>query len=545
MEYQQTPGSVRPFSSTNPFRTDGVTSNVQSGYPNNSNWNPYDTPQTGQNKVETTPMYNNSNGPDTYAARPVMTKRNSTNPFLDDAAITPEHSELFSPQQYESGSRAQFSSPQYKDPPQHMTAKEEKEQLRRRYMEQSDGSELKNSFTNVDRIEINSQPPPPSYEESTDFNSNNKYPREKQALGQASRNHSNSILSIQHSYNNNNNNNHYGGNRPSEMLLQRHRSTIERTQRHQHHNSSRSHGSSTSSRNKKDKRKSVAIVSKNVDTIDKLDVTGLFGGSFHHDGPFDACAPHRNKNNKSAPVLAFPVDGPNSTIGGAITKKSAMSEVFGVDDIDDDSFLYSSKNSSSKDALRSSASKYIQNMDTKNRTQQVHGVETYGLGSSTFLDGAPAVGTVSHNLGIQRGKTISYRSSNFSSLRNNYDNIGNNGFVNNTNNIRRNLSTNSRPAVNRYNSFNSGDRQLSKDDVRNPMVTRSAGSSQVEFRGDFDRKKGQEEDEDDIYLSVGSGNGEKGSVGFNDVSRTATKKASAGSKLLKRVKSLKVNSRRY
>ncbi|CAI4377185.1 CMF_collapsed_G0013050.mRNA.1.CDS.1 [Saccharomyces cerevisiae] len=53
--------------------------------------------------------------------------------------------------------------------------------------------------------------------------------------------------------------------------------------------------SSSSTPSKKGKRKSKVIVPKNVDTIDKLDVTGLFGGSFHHDGPFDAVTRGGNK----------------------------------------------------------------------------------------------------------------------------------------------------------------------------------------------------------------------------------------------------------
>lgn len=547
MEYQQTPGSARSFSSTNPFRTGGFESTIQSNNlnnnnNNNNNWNPYGTPHMVQNNFETSPVYNNSNGSGAYEVRPSMTKRTSNNPFLDDAAITPEHSGFSSPQQYGSGNRSQFSPPEYKDPAQnHMTAKEEKEQLRRRYMEQNNVTETRNTSTNIGYTDINSQPPPPSYEESTHFNSKNIYPKEKQSLSHnninTNRSHSNSITLMQQSHNTN----PYRSNQQSDMRPQRHHSTNERTHshHHHHHSSSKNHERSTSSRTKKDKKKNLAIVSKNVDTIDKLDVTGLFGGSFHHDGPFDACTPHRNKNNKAAPVLAFPVDGPNSTIGGAITKTSTMNEVFGIDDIDDDSFLYSTKYSSSKDALRSSASNYIQNIDTKNKTQKVHGVETIGLGTSTFLDGAPAVGsTVSHNSGIQRGKTISYRTSDYSTLRNNYGNGNNSGFVNNSSNIRRNLSTNSRPMMNRYNSSGSGDRQFSKDGIRNQKTTRNTGSSQVEFGRDFDKNK--DEDEDDVYLSLNNGNGESGGVRFN----TTAKKSSAGSKLLRRVKSLKVGSRR-
>ncbi len=42
-----------------------------------------------------------------------------------------------------------------------------------------------------------------------------------------------------------------------------------------------------------------------MDIIDRLDLSGLGGGSmFHHDSPYDAVSAHRNKG-KSAPVLAF------------------------------------------------------------------------------------------------------------------------------------------------------------------------------------------------------------------------------------------------
>ena len=45
-----------------------------------------------------------------------------------------------------------------------------------------------------------------------------------------------------------------------------------------------------------------------LDSIDKLDITGMYGqGSFHHDGPFDACRPHRNKRtSRGRPWLRSP-----------------------------------------------------------------------------------------------------------------------------------------------------------------------------------------------------------------------------------------------
>ena len=132
-----------------------------------------------------------------------------------------------------------------------------------------------------------------------------------------------------------------------------------------------------------------------------MDVTGLFGGSFHHDGPFDACTPQRNKNNKVAPVLAFPADGPNNTVGGRTSKKSTLDEVFGRETVDDDSetlnqlqdraYLFNKANFSTTtlDAIKPN-SKNITQFDSKMKTELVHGPTTMGLGSTTFLDGAPA-----------------------------------------------------------------------------------------------------------------------------------------------------------
>ncbi|EIW86783.1 hypothetical protein CONPUDRAFT_79017 [Coniophora puteana RWD-64-598 SS2] len=44
--------------------------------------------------------------------------------------------------------------------------------------------------------------------------------------------------------------------------------------------------------------------SVHADVIDRLDFTGV-GPMFHHDGPFDACAPSRNRHKTRAPMLAW------------------------------------------------------------------------------------------------------------------------------------------------------------------------------------------------------------------------------------------------
>ncbi|KAF8078689.1 hypothetical protein FPV67DRAFT_72537 [Lyophyllum atratum] len=52
--------------------------------------------------------------------------------------------------------------------------------------------------------------------------------------------------------------------------------------------------------------------SQHADVIDRLDFTGV-GPMFHHDGPFDACAPSRNRQRNKAPMFAWtprPGDAP-------------------------------------------------------------------------------------------------------------------------------------------------------------------------------------------------------------------------------------------
>lgn len=198
----------------------------------------------------------------------------------------------------------------------------------------------------------------------------------------------------------------------------------ERTRRH--HSSSQRHRdkleskgrSSSSSKKKKDP---LPVKAKNLDTIDKLDVTAFFGGGFHHDGPFDACTPHRNKNKSNAPVMAFPVDGPNNSIKGlggynnskteqmnlAFGKYDAEGEEFGAKNkanalqktvspvapanntaiIPPPSILANGKNTSSP---YNSAAPSVINFDSNVKSEPIHGIVTGGLGSSTFIDGAPA-----------------------------------------------------------------------------------------------------------------------------------------------------------
>ncbi|KAJ3803319.1 Pal1 cell morphology protein-domain-containing protein [Lentinula aff. detonsa] len=48
--------------------------------------------------------------------------------------------------------------------------------------------------------------------------------------------------------------------------------------------------------------------SQHADVIDRLDITGVGLTMFHHDGPFDACAPSRNRHRTKAPMMAWSAD---------------------------------------------------------------------------------------------------------------------------------------------------------------------------------------------------------------------------------------------
>ncbi|KAK5236328.1 hypothetical protein LTR47_002279 [Exophiala xenobiotica] len=132
-----------------------------------------------------------------------------------------------------------------------------------------------------------------------------------------------------------------------------------------------------------------------LDIIDKLDVTSIYGtGLFHHDGPFDACNPHRNrKGSRQAPMQAFPKDSVNMALGGSgpLNKKINLEQYHGTGQEahvdyneaavveEDEAYFRRPPTERSTSAFNAIA-----------RIEPVHGSETAGLGTSTFLEGAPA-----------------------------------------------------------------------------------------------------------------------------------------------------------
>ncbi|KAF1996547.1 Pal1-domain-containing protein [Amniculicola lignicola CBS 123094] len=135
-----------------------------------------------------------------------------------------------------------------------------------------------------------------------------------------------------------------------------------------------------------------------LDLIDKLDVTGIYGPSMiHHDGPYDAVQPHRNRRkDHRAPMEAFPIDSANNALGGSgPVNKNIDLETFhgrGAEGFTDFSSA-SDKTLKRPEVEARTVSfdpKSSVSFDPKGRADVIHGDESYGLGTSTFLEGAPA-----------------------------------------------------------------------------------------------------------------------------------------------------------
>ncbi|RCK64446.1 hypothetical protein Cantr_00183 [Candida viswanathii] len=172
--------------------------------------------------------------------------------------------------------------------------------------------------------------------------------------------------------------------------------------RDREHRSHRSHHKSSSSSKKKSQPKE-AVKPKNMDTIDKLDVTGFVG--MHHDGPFDACTRFRNINESKSPVNAFPIDGPNNSISGAAAGVDHFNMVFGNYDNESD---VASKQT-------------VMNFDSNTKGPTVHGPTTAGLGTTTFVDGAPAPKALENSNSVNSSNGLGRKKSLVQRLRNNSD----------------------------------------------------------------------------------------------------------------------------
>lgn len=152
-----------------------------------------------------------------------------------------------------------------------------------------------------------------------------------------------------------------------------------------------------------------------LDIIDRLDVTGIYGPSMiHHDGPYDAVQPHRNrKKDHRAPMEAFPAGSANNTMGGS----GPVNQHIDLDTFHGrgaDAYADFSMAAKRPEVERATS------FNPKDRDDIVHGEASMGLGTSTFLDGAPASRTAiqrresetNHEMaqgGLGRKKSIAQR----------------------------------------------------------------------------------------------------------------------------------------
>jgi hypothetical protein len=122
-----------------------------------------------------------------------------------------------------------------------------------------------------------------------------------------------------------------------------------------------------------------------LDVIDKLDVSGIYGPSMiHHDGPYDAVQPHRNrKKDHRAPMHAFPLNSANNALGGSgpVNDKIDLDKIHGRGAEGFTDFGGAQTQFKNRPDLT---------FGPKEPADIVHGDESHGLGTSTFLEGAPA-----------------------------------------------------------------------------------------------------------------------------------------------------------
>jgi len=166
-------------------------------------------------------------------------------------------------------------------------------------------------------------------------------------------------------------------------------------------------------------------VNRKLDIIDQLDATSIYGtGMFHHDGPFDALNPHRNRQgSRRAPMQAFPKDSLNNVLGGAGPLNVRPDHAALMGQHDDEAFKEWS--SGAKDRHGSVDYQPINRkgevpiFDPLISSHLLHGDESMGLGTSTFLEGTPAARTAiqkreeerAENMtdGLQRKKSLAQR----------------------------------------------------------------------------------------------------------------------------------------
>ncbi|KAK7946593.1 uncharacterized protein PG986_010914 [Apiospora aurea] len=169
-------------------------------------------------------------------------------------------------------------------------------------------------------------------------------------------------------------------------LTEEERKLIEtrRRERERRHREKREEGKDVKDPTKKPKR---------LDLIDQLDATSIYGtGLFHHDGPFDALNPHRNRGGRRAPMQAFPEGSLNNSLGGSGPLNARPDHATFMGHHDDEAhkdYNFVGKDRNGYDVNGQRRGEPII-FDPSSRGSVLHGDESIGLGTSTFLEGTPA-----------------------------------------------------------------------------------------------------------------------------------------------------------
>lgn len=142
---------------------------------------------------------------------------------------------------------------------------------------------------------------------------------------------------------------------------------------------------------------------------------------FHHDGPFDALNPHRNRQgSRRAPMQAFPKDSLNNTLGGSGPLNARADHSTFLMQNDEDAFRDYSGNRDRNGAADLPKKGEAPVFNPLSRGDILHGDESLGLGTSTFLEGTPATRTAiqkreeelaaqATDNGLQRKKSLAQR----------------------------------------------------------------------------------------------------------------------------------------
>ena len=169
---------------------------------------------------------------------------------------------------------------------------------------------------------------------------------------------------------------------------------------------------------------------RNNDVIDQMDASSIFGTGtfnvsflclfwlldwlltcavFHHDGPFDALNPHRNrKGSRRAPMQAFPKDSLNNSLGGSGPLNARPDHRTFMGQGEDEAFQ---EFSASRQVANPATAKLpivpgVGVFDPLQRSSVLHGDQSLGLGTSTFLEGTPATRTAIQRREVEKEKDV-------------------------------------------------------------------------------------------------------------------------------------------